>query len=210
MVLKPMRLGEMLIEAGLIDSFQLNAGLAHQRNRGGRLGAALVKLGYLNEERLLSFLAEQHNCSRIDFRHLMIPPEVLMQIPAEKARQYTVVPIEHRELAGCRGLVVAMSDPTNLMVIDSLQFLTGCRVRPAVASDASIRNAIDTYYGPDPALEERLAEVEPLAESDPDYAEPSNFMLPNARVSLEEKHQALLAKLHELGILTRHEYEELK
>jgi len=198
----------MLIEAGLIDSFQLNSGLSHQRNMGGRLGASLIKLGYLNEERLFSFLADQLNCVRVDFKSLKIPTEVLQLIPAEKARQYKVVPIERKHVSGVVALLVAMSDPTNLMVIDSLQFLTGCRIRPAIASEADIHAAIDKFYGPDPDLEENLAEVEPL--EDAEFPAGVHYRPQKARVSIEEKHQALLAKLHELGILTRQEYEELK
>ena len=208
MALRPLRLGEMLIEAGLIDSFQLNSALSHQRNMGGRLGASLIKLGYINEERLLSFLADQLNCTRVDFKHIRITPEVLQLIPAEKARQYNVVPIERKEVSGSLGLVVAMGDPTNLMVIDSLQFLTGCRIRPAIASESGIHAAIEMFYGPDPTLEEGLSELEPLPDSG--YDDGVNYAPPKGRVSIEEKHQALLAKLHELGILTRREYEELK
>lgn len=208
MALRPLRLGEMLIEAGLIDSFQLNSALSHQRNMGGRLGASLIKLGYINEERLLGFLADQLNCSRVDFRQLKIPAEVLALIPPDKARKYNVVPIERRDISGSHGLVVAMSDPTNLVVIDSLQFLTGCRIRPAIASEAGIHAAIETWYGPDPVREEELTELEPL--EDGPTIRTDEFVSEQQRGSLEERHQALLSKLHELGILTRQEYEELK
>lgn len=207
MAARPLRLGEMLIESGLIDSFQLNSALSHQRNMGGRLGDSLIKLGYLNEERLLSFLADQLNCDRIDFRYLKIDPEVLAMIPAEKARQYNVVPIERKDISNSRGLVVAMSDPTNLMVIDSLQFLTGCRIRPAIASESSIHSAIINFYGPDPAVVAQQ-KIEVVRQVTADYPEPP--MAQQQTRSLEEKHQALLAKLHELGVLTRQEYEELK
>jgi MshEN domain len=208
MALRPLRLGEMLIEAGLIDSFQLNSGLSHQRNMGGRLGASLIKLGYINEERLLSFLADQLNCARIDFKYRKILPELLQLIPAEKARQYNVVPIERKDVSGMVGLLVAMSDPTNLTVIDSLQFLTGCRIRPAIASEADIHVAIEKFYGPDPDVEENLSEVEPLEDSG--YPDGVHYSPQKGGVSVEEKHQALLSKLHELGILTRQEYEDLK
>jgi MshEN domain len=208
MTLKTLRLGEMLIEAGLIDSFQLNSGLSHQRNMGGRLGASLIKLGYINEERLLGFLADQLNCVRVDFTNLEIAPDVLELIPAAKARQYRVVPIERMQMSGSVGLLVAMNDPTNLMVIDSLQFMTGYLIRPAIASEAGILAAIETWYGPDPDLEARLTELE-LQEAS-DNAEMRVFVPTRGRIPLEEKHQALLAKLHELGLLTRLEYEELK
>jgi MshEN domain len=208
MALKPLRLGEMLVKSGLIDSFQLNSALSHQRTMGGRLGVSLIKLGYINEERLLSFLADQLNCVRIDFKDLEIAPDVLTLIPAAKARQYTVVPIEFKEISGSVVLIVAMNDPTNLLVIDSLQFLTGLRIRPAIASAASILQAIETFYGPDPDLEERLAELEPLDEQDD--AQELAFVPSRAQIPLDEKHRALLAKLHDLGILTRQEYEELK
>lgn len=209
MARKNLKLGEMLIRAGIIDEFQLNSALSHQRNLGGRLGNSLIKLGYISEARLLSFLADQLNCPRLNLEKEAIPPELAGMVPEEKARQFNVLPVRRGEVSGTVYLLVAMSDPTNLMVIDSLQFMTGCRIRPAIASEDAIRQALDRCYGSS-TDDDDLAEAEVLLEQE---------ILPEARVqvnpgavtkSLEQKHQALLDKLKELGVLTRQEYEELK
>jgi len=202
MAKKTMKLGEMLLSAGIIDDFQLNSALSHQRNLGGRLGSSLIKLGYVSEEKLLSFLADQLNCPRIDLDHMEIPADVLAFIPEDKARQFNVVPVARREMSGTVFLIVAISDPTNLEVIDSLQFMTGCRIRPGIATGNDIQRALRRWYGP--GSEEAPQEVEPL--------EDENELTVELGVvrSTEEKYQALLAKLHELGILSRTEFEELR
>ncbi|ORJ61540.1 hypothetical protein [Geothermobacter hydrogeniphilus] len=207
---KNLKLGEMLIRAGIIDEFQLNSALSHQRNLGGRLGNSLVKLGYISENRLLSFLADQLNCPRIDLAKEQIPPELVAMLPEEKARQFNVLPVRRGEMSGTVYLLVAMSDPTNLMVIDSLQFMTGCRIRPAIASEEAIREALNRFYGASDSEDEELAEAEVLVESTETLHKSSPVSPPARQRTTEEKLQALLEKLKALGILTPREYEELK
>jgi type IV pilus assembly protein PilB len=104
-------------------------------------------------------------------------------------------------MQGTLFLLVAMSDPTNLTLIDDLQFMTGCRVRPALASDASIREAVDRCYGPPPAAEPPLqAEPRPSQEAPP--------LAPAA--SVEEKLQRLLRLLLEKGIISLRDFERLR
>jgi len=215
MTRKNMRLGEMLLAAGLIDEFQLNSALSYQRNWGARLGACLVRLGYLTEANLLNFLAEQLKLPCIDLSRRVIEADVLAFLPAEKAREYTVIPVDRREMQGTLFLLVAMSDPTNLGVVDDLQFMTGCRVRPALASEASIREAIESWYGPPPAEEAESAaqaEASPVAA----YAGPPRLPVatgepaPPPVETTEEKLQRLLRILAEKGILSLREYERLQ
>ncbi|TYO99586.1 type IV pilus assembly protein PilB [Geothermobacter ehrlichii] len=211
MARKNLKLGEMLVGAGIIDEFQLNSALSLQRNLGGRLGQALIRLGYISEDRLLSFLSEQLNCPRVNLAEERIPADLRELVPEEKARQFNVVPIRRGAMSGTAYLLVAMSDPTNLMVIDALQFMTGCRIRPAIAPESEISQAIDRCYGrdgseaPHPPL--RQDGDGPVAGSKRQGVE--NGVLQRPR-STEMKLQALLQKLHELGVLTRQEYEELK
>ena len=146
---KNLKLGEILKQAGIIDDFQLNSALSYQRHWGGRFGESLIKLGYLTEDKLQDFLARQFDLPQIELFGRKIPEEVLAYIPQEKAREFLVLPVERREISGSIHLVVAMTDPTNLMVTDSLQFMTGCRIKPALASDEAITSAIEKYYGPD-------------------------------------------------------------
>lgn len=207
MAKKNLKLGEMLTGAGIIDEFQLNSALSHQRNLGGRLGSSLIKLGYITEDRLLTFLADQLNCPRVDLSREKVNEQLKTMIPVEKARQFNVLPIRRGEMSGTVFLLVAMSDPTNLMVIDSLQFVTGCRIRPAIASDKSIGEAIDRWYGVETVAGEELDEADVIRSA----AEPVRPAVDLRQVRTTEiKYQALLLKLNELGILTKQEYEELK
>jgi type IV pilus assembly protein PilB len=143
---KPMKLGEMLIQAGKLNAFQLQSALSHQRNWGGRLGGSLVNLGYITEHELLGFLAQQLNLPRVNLFANAIPRDVLNFIPAEKAKELTVLPLQRKEIQGKPCLLVAMSDPTNLNVIDAIQFMTGCRVRPALASEREVLDGINLHY----------------------------------------------------------------
>jgi len=262
MVNRNLKLGEMLLQAGIIDGFQLTSALSHQRTHGGRLGSSLIRLGYLAEERLLNFLADQLHCQRVDLRAVRIPQSVLRCIPEEKARKYNVIPVEKRGTPGSTTLLVAMADPTNLSVIDSLQFITGCRIRSAIATEGMIHEALDRCYGAEAlpeavVLAEEPETVAPSADQtmeaetskdlsivgveepvlvepegvtvatvseaqaglsaeqlSPEVAEaqpPQEVLVPTGEAGpgTEEKLSALLAKLHELGVFTRLEYEEL-
>ena len=162
---KNLKLGEILKQAGIIDDFQLNSALSYQRHWGGRFGESLIKLGYLTEDKLQGFLAQQFDLPQIELFGRKIPEDVLAYIPLEKAREFHVLPVERREINGTMHLVVAMTDPTNLMVTDSLQFMTGCRIKTALASDVAITSAIEKYYGPEVDEQEELDfALEDLAE----------------------------------------------
>ncbi|WP_321392021.1 hypothetical protein [uncultured Desulfuromusa sp.] len=136
------RLGEMLLEAGLIDQFQLDSALSMQRNLGGRIGSALVKLGYLPEETIMEFLETQVKYSRVSLLELEIPKELMSLLSLERMAELMVIPIELRKSGHEKILRVAMTDPTNVKLIDDLQFATGCKVIPVLAAEAEISQAI--------------------------------------------------------------------
>ena len=154
MELNANRLGEMLLEAGLIDQFQLESALSMQRNLGGRIGSALVKLGYLPEETILEFLETQAKYARISLRDLELSAELMEILPLERMLERVVVPVELRKIGNEKALLVAMTDPTNLPLIEELQFSTGCRVLPVVAGEEEIIAAINRNL---PAADEDLA-----------------------------------------------------
>jgi len=175
---KNLKLGEILKQAGVIDDFQLNSALSYQRHWGGRFGESLIKLGYLTEDKLQDFLARQFDLPQIELFGRKIPKDVLAYIPQEKAREFHVLPVEQKEINGSIHLVVAMTDPTNLMVTDSLQFMTGCRIKPALASEEAITSAIEKYYGPEVDDQEELDfALEDLAEP-PKTAQPVVPVMP--------------------------------
>lgn len=136
------RLGEMLLEAGLIDQFQLESALSLQRNLGGQIGSALVKLGYLPEETILEFLEAQVKYARISLLELEVPAQLMALLSAERMLELTVIPIELRKTGNEKLLHVAMTDPTNLKLVDDLQFATGCKIIPVLAIEGEIKQAI--------------------------------------------------------------------
>lgn len=137
-------LGELLLRAGVITEDQLRKALAEQKKWGGKLGQVLVDLNFLDEGLLVKALSKQLNLPRVDFEGITIPPEALKLLDAEFANKRQVLPISYEE--GKKQLVVAMSDPGDLGLVDEIKFKTGCRVRVAVAGDRALARAIQQYY----------------------------------------------------------------
>jgi hypothetical protein len=140
------KIGEMLVQSGSIDTFQLESALAHQRKWGGRLGRAIVYLGFMDERMLLSALGEQLGVPCVSLWDKPIPRDVLALISGKVARTRKVLPVarlrEHR-----RGpLVVALSDPGDLSVLDELAFATNLDIRPVLASEEELEAAIERHY----------------------------------------------------------------
>lgn len=205
---KTMKLGEMLKEAGLIDNFQLHSALSYQRKNGGRLGSWLITLKYVSEETLLDFIAEQLKLMRVDIGQRLIPEEVLAYLPEQKARDHNVIPVACKKAGDSVYLLVAMSDPTAPGLIDDLEKITGCRIRPALETESGIREAINHYYSDlDTEDEQSLAQAldEILQKGDS----------PSVRTSqAEDNGDARLQRLIELlarkGVLSREEVEQLR
>lgn len=216
---KNLKLGEILKQAGIIDDFQLNSALSYQRHWGGRFGESLIKLGYISEDKLQNFLAKQFDLPQIDLAGRKIPEDVLAYIPEGKARELHVLPVERREISGTVYLVVAMTDPTNLMVTDSLQFMTGCRIKSALASDDAISAAIDRCYGAevdgqeelDIALEDLAAplKVEPPPKVVSTPAAPAPDMSASALKVLEGRYENLIRILLDKGVIDNKDLDEL-
>lgn len=141
------RLGDFLVEEGLIDKFQLQAALAEQKKWGGRLGKQLIELGILSEEVLVKVLSKLLALPSVDVGRLSIPRGVMDYVQVKTAEKFNLIPIGIEEAPGGRKtIIVAMSDPTNLAALDELRFTTGCAIRPVVSGDTSIERAIKIYY----------------------------------------------------------------
>jgi type IV pilus assembly protein PilB len=140
------KLGDLLVEAGLIDEIQLRAALAHQKQWGGRIGAILISMGFITEEKLLKFLSSHLQMPAVDFKKVKIQDEVLKLISMDIAKKHHVLPIAIWQEGNKKYLLVAMSDPTNLAAIDEIQFITNLHVKPAIATDTAIGEGIRYYY----------------------------------------------------------------
>lgn len=141
------RLGEILLERGLIDVDQLNSSLAHQRQWGMRLGAALVVKGFIAEGMLTRVLAETLNIPMVDLSRVVVDNKALALVPRRIAEQHQVLPISLREQPnGRRMLVLAMADPLNATAVDEIAFTTDTIVKPAIAQISSLEQAIRRHY----------------------------------------------------------------
>jgi type IV pilus assembly protein PilB len=142
-----MRIGEMLVQLGRIQPAQLQAALAHQRQWGGRLGGALVHLGFLGEPAFLDALGQQLGVPFVEIGDREIAPGVLARVPRKLAQARRVLPIEMAANGRRGALVVALGDPADLGVIDELAFVTGLEVRPALASEVDLDRALEKHLG---------------------------------------------------------------
>lgn len=143
-------LGQLLLKAKLITEEQLNEALRIQRLEGKRLGSVLLKLGYLNEESLITFLSRQYNAPAINLSDHKIDTSLLKLIPYETAKRYQLIPIS-KDGAGLR---IAIADPSNNLAIDDVRFLSGMKVLVHVAAESAIMEAIEKYY---PKKEAKIA-----------------------------------------------------
>jgi len=137
------KLGELLVEVGLITEEQLKHAIEIQNKTGEKLGKVLIKLGYVTENQILEALEFQLGIPHVDLQKYYIDPEVAKLIPEAVAKRYTIIPIKKDE----DGILVAMADPLNIFAIDDVKILTKQNVKPLIASESSILKAIDRIYG---------------------------------------------------------------
>jgi type IV pilus assembly protein PilB len=168
------RIGDILIDAGVITQKHLDEALEQARIQGGALGQMLVQLGYATEDDVVHALAEQAGMEVVDLERVdAIPPEVLDKVSPSLARIYRIVPVRYDvdeselALAEAQGrdphgtLVVAMADPLNVNALDDLRLMLSCDVIGAVSSETAVDNAIDKFYADRrESVEEILNEME--------------------------------------------------
>jgi hypothetical protein len=138
------KIGEILVSRGLITSAQLEQALTMQKRTGTRLGVSLVRLGFVDEDRLAGALGEQLRVPVVTPGMLEdVPPEVIARVPAQVAETHRIVPV--RSVG--RELQVCLADPQNLSRIDEIAFAIGSRIRPMLATEPAIDRALERYYG---------------------------------------------------------------
>jgi hypothetical protein len=137
------KLGEMLIEAGVLDEARLRSALADQRRWGRSLGRTLVEMRLIAEDELVRVLALQLGIPAVDLEKFTIPDSVTSLIPDELARQHQIVAFNQQ----MKFLDVAMVDPTNLGVTDELRIRTQMNIRPYLAGPRQIERALARYHG---------------------------------------------------------------
>ena len=136
------KLGDMLKEAGLIDDFQLQSALSYQRNWGGKIGSIFVELEFIKEEDLARVIAEKLHTPYINLFEPEIPENLIRLIKPEIAKKYHVIPAKRDKGV----LMLAMSDPLDIEAIDEIRFITGLNIKPSLALESEINDAIKKYY----------------------------------------------------------------
>jgi type IV pilus assembly protein PilB len=136
------RLGDILIQAGIITPDQIAVAIEAQKKTKERLGKTLIRLGFIDEEKLIKTLAHQLNINSINLKEEKIEPALAKLIPDKVARRHMVVPLAKMG----QVLMVAMADPLNIFALDDLSFKTGLEVEPVIASEQDIQQTLDKLY----------------------------------------------------------------
>ncbi len=149
---KKIRIGDVLVAAGAITEEQLQEGLAKQKETGRKLGNALVDLGFISNDMLITVLTTQLGIDYIELKGVKIEEKVIHMVPENMVTKYQAIPIEI-DPDNPNILKVAMADPMDIMAMDDIGLVTNLQVEPMLASEEGIRNAIDKYYGSAQAME---------------------------------------------------------
>ncbi|MFH1457894.1 MAG: ATPase, T2SS/T4P/T4SS family [Candidatus Omnitrophota bacterium] len=151
-----LRLGELLIKEGLINTGQLEKAISAQRHEGGRLGEVLVRLGFIREDQVVAVLGKQLNIPYFSLGTGMLKPAMdqgLERLISEDfALKNSVLPLSRT----LRSITVAMSDPLDLILVDNLRKLTGCEINPVIATKSDIAKAVEAFYGKSAMLKEAV------------------------------------------------------
>ncbi len=167
-------LGAILLETTALTEEQLEQALAVQRERGIKLGEALVQLKFLRTEDVLKALSIQLGFpyeNKIDVE--AIAPDLTANLPINYAKQNEVLPLKREK----GSVVVAIADPTNFYALDDLRMLYGSEIKPVIASSYEIVNAINAVYNrATGAGEEAMGELEEGAEIADEFNEPVDLL----------------------------------
>ena len=173
------RLGNLLLESGLITEEQLEYVLEVQKTTDKKIGEIFVEEGIISEDEVIEMLEFQFGIPHIDLNKHLIDSEIPRLISEKMARRYTLIPVKKDG----KRLIVAMSDPLNIFAVDDIKIATGLEVVPVIATNQGILDAIDQYYETE-SVEKALAEFKQnyQVENSNDIDEESTSEISNAPV----------------------------
>lgn len=151
------QLGNMLVKDGVISAADLEEASRRQDATKGSLGRVLIEMGLTTEWEMAAALGKQLNVPFITLSHYDIDRQVLEAIPEEIVKRYKIVPVDKTGDA----LTIALSDPSNIYLLDELRLLTKCQIIPVISFESDIMEAINRYYGDAEGgnLDEMLKEI---------------------------------------------------
>ena len=177
-----LRLGELLVKAGVITESQLQGALQEQKQWGGKLGDLLVRMNYLSEDIFVRALSKQLALPRAEL-NAVIPAAVLSLVPRALIEEHEILPISVVEDG--KALAVATSDPLNFPILDQLRAMTGLRVVPHVASTAAVRAAMARAFSTGGQVDQPLVIVSNSEDEAVSYRVPSTAR-PDSRPRSED------------------------
>ena len=136
------RLGEILVQQKLLTEEQLGMALTEQKRSGRKLGRVFIEHGYVTEEQISGALARQLDIPYINLKFFNINPELVRLLPETQARRFRALVLEDRR----EGLLVGMSDPTDLFAYDEISRLVKRQIELAVVNETEVLAAIDRIY----------------------------------------------------------------
>lgn len=149
-----MRLGDILVNSGLITEEQLKFSLDLQKKRGNKLGEILIEEGFITENQIIEVLEFQLGIPHMNLNRYYINPNVPKKISENLARKYVLIPINIID----GKLIVAMADPLNLVAIDDVKLATGLEVNVVISTKNDIIAAIDKYFDNREVAEQAIEE----------------------------------------------------
>ncbi|MBI3182807.1 MAG: general secretion pathway protein GspE [Myxococcales bacterium] len=158
------RIGELLLERGVITVQQLEEGLSYHRSSRQRLGVALVQKGFVNEEQLSRALSEALAISEVSLKSQTPDWSAVHLLRARFCESNDLFPFALENSKARKQVMVAMADPLNLPAIEEIEFTTGFKVSPRIAPLSQIRAAILRYYykvNPDDAPAGKMTVIQP-------------------------------------------------
>lgn len=187
------KLGDLLVNTGMLSQEQLDQALAFQRETKGRLGEILIAKGYLSEQQVIEVLEFQLGIPHINLSRFQIDSTVALLIPESLARRYLVLPIKKNK----NKLQVAMVDPLDFYAIEDLRMSTGFVIEPTIASKDEINTYIERFYG----MRESLDELSTLVPKDENLeSQITDEGSPVVRLVNQVIHQALSRRASDIHI----------
>ncbi|MBU1887705.1 MAG: hypothetical protein KKB46_00720 [Candidatus Omnitrophica bacterium] len=136
------KLGELLIERGVITRKQLDYALEVQKEKEGLIGQVLVDLGYASEEAIAQAITAQYGFPYLPLENYEIDSSVVKIVPKNVASQFCLIPVDKIG----NNLTVAMSNPLNALAIEDIELISSLCVQIFVSTASDIKNAIEKYY----------------------------------------------------------------
>ncbi|MDZ7925154.1 MAG: MSHA biogenesis protein MshE, partial [Marinagarivorans sp.] len=133
------RIGDLLVAQQIITSEQLSNALVEQKKSGHKLGRQLIEMAYVEENTLLTLLSKQLNYPFIELKQFRFDKELVQLLPETVSRRYRVVVLKRNG----DGLLLGMSDPTDIFALDEIQKLLRCNINPVVVRESELMDIID-------------------------------------------------------------------